>query len=296
MTNSIYSIRNNTNPNTNGLSFSTIKELFLEELRNFERVGFFVENLIDYCPYCGEGNGIQSGYDSKLKSLITKATYKPHLFPISEENILKNYQEDDLFDLIEFLISQVSLPCFKSEEGNTVPFFAKEYCNYGHYWHPDNFDKQEGCNLFKIKINEILNHYSLSKPYELNKNGTISIKAEAGLNKIIESPLKTSDELIKSKIDHSIKKYLGRHSNKADRIDAIKNLFDILEYLRPKIKKLSLSKDESDLFNIANGFSIRHNNKKQQNEYDPIWLSWMFYNSLSFIHVILHLLSKKEGK
>ena len=294
MTTEIYSIRNNTNPNKNGLSFLTTKELFLEELRQFESVGFFAEKLSGMCYYCGEGNGIQSNDNSRLKSLIIKSTHKAYLFPLSDKNIIENYQEDDLFDLIEFLNKYVSLPYFKSEDGSRIiPSFAKAYCNRGHYWHPENFDKEEGQDLFRIKINEILDHYSLSKPYQL-RDGAIFIKAEAGLNNIIDAPLKTNNKTIKSKVDHSIKKYLGRNSTVADRVDAVRNLFDILEDLKPQTKNLPFSKDESDLFNIANNFSIRHHNKKQQNEYDPIWLSWMFYNCLSFIHVILHYPKKNE--
>ena len=55
-----------------------------------------------------------------------------------------------------------------------------------------------------------------------------------------------------------------------------------------------LSKDEGDLFNIANNFTIRHLNQKQKGNYDSaIWHQWMFYVNLSTIHVIIRLMNRK---
>ena len=55
-----------------------------------------------------------------------------------------------------------------------------------------------------------------------------------------------------------------------------------------------LSKDEGDLFNIANNFTIRHLNEKQKGNYDSaIWHQWMFYVNLSTIHVITRLMNRK---
>lgn len=296
MINPVYSIRNNTNPNKNGLPLFEILKLFLEELNIFRNNGLFIENLGLECPECGVGwqTGIFSEYNNdKFKSLIVKATYKPKLFPINEENILGSYNEDDFFDIIEFLSQYISAPVVKSADGSyellNENSFGEKYCQHNHFWHSENFNKEPATYFFRTHINELLSHYSLSKPYQLSENGLIMMKADYGLNKIIESPLKTDDELIKSKVDHAIRKYLGRNSSKEDRVDAVGNLFNILEPLRTKMKKSSFSKDGDELFKIANNFAIRHNNDIQKVDYDPIWLSWMFYNCLSFIHVMLHL-------
>ena len=70
---------------------------------------------------------------------------------------------------------------------------------------------------------------------------------------------------------------------------------DVLEYLRPQIKALLIKQDESDLFNIANNFGIRHHNEFQKTNYDtPIWLSWMFYYYLATIHAILRKIAKSK--
>ena len=54
--------------------------------------------------------------------------------------------------------------------------------------------------------------------------------------------------------------------------------------MRPR----SISKDEDAIFQIANRFAIRHNNRQQIRGYDDeIWLPWMFYVYIATIRAIL---------
>ena len=70
----------------------------------------------------------------------------------------------------------------------------------------------------------------------------------------------------------------------------------MLEALRSEIKGEMLPKDERELFNLANGFAIRHNTRDQRKDYDDaIWLSWAFYVYLATIHAVLRL-KERESK
>ncbi|WP_086949827.1 hypothetical protein [Sphingobacterium sp. JB170] len=90
-------------------------------------------------------------------------------------------------------------------------------------------------------------------------------------------------------------KFRRHKSTLEDRKDSIRELADVLEFLRPKIKTVLDGKDEKDLFNIANNFGVRHHNNQQKVEYDkPIWYSWMFYFYLATIHAILRLIDKHK--
>jgi hypothetical protein len=41
------------------------------------------------------------------------------------------------------------------------------------------------------------------------------------------------------------------------------------------VKEAMLTADEKALFNVANGFAIRHNNRDQRGDYDRVtWLPW----------------------
>lgn len=112
---------------------------------------------------------------------------------------------------------------------------------------------------------------------------------------LLQVDIPSSDsENITKKIDLVVLKFRRHKSTLDDRRDALRELADVLEYLRPDIKKVLASKDESDLFNIANNFGIRHHNVDQKVDYDKaIWYSWIFYYYLATIHAALRLIAKK---
>lgn len=67
----------------------------------------------------------------------------------------------------------------------------------------------------------------------------------------------------------------------------------MLEFLRPKLKKVLTRKDESDLFQIANRFGVCHHDRKQKTDDDEAtWYSWMFYFYLATIHASLRMIEK----
>jgi hypothetical protein len=86
----------------------------------------------------------------------------------------------------------------------------------------------------------------------------------------------------------------GRSASAEDRRRAVRDLADVLEALRSTIKLEALPKDESELFRLANGFAIRHNNRDQRRQYDDnIWLRWAFYVYLATIHARLRLQARQ---
>ncbi len=86
-----------------------------------------------------------------------------------------------------------------------------------------------------------------------------------------------------------------RRRSVSDRRDAVKELVDVLEFIRDDAKAVLTSKDHSDLFNLANNFGIRHHTKDQKTDYDlNIWLSWMFYHYLATIHACVRLIEKAK--
>jgi len=75
----------------------------------------------------------------------------------------------------------------------------------------------------------------------------------------------------------------------------VRELADVLEPLRQTIKEEALPKDESEMFRLANGFAIRHNNREQKSQYDDIvWLRWAFYVYLATIHATVRLQARQH--
>ena len=184
-----------------------------------------------------------------------------------------------MLDVIEFLYQYVSKP---------IDGEMHSFSNCGMHW--ETFNKNDGQREFRAKINTVLSHYE--KSFELTREGEVLHKPEEGFEQIFNADVPSKDENIVSRINAAITNF-RRHGSSIDaRRQAVRDLADVLEYLRPQVQKLLTKKDDNDLFNIANNFGIRHHNDKQQTAYDSaLWLSWMFYFYLSTIHVVLRKIS-----
>ena len=159
--------------------------------------------------------------------------------------------------------------------------------------HWETFNKREGQKEFRTKINDVLGMYV--GRYELNEKGEIFSKPEVGFEKIFEADIPSRNTDISDRVNSAISQYRRHGATLDDRRQAVRNLADVLEYLRPKAKAIFTKQDEKDLFNIANNFGIRHHNDKQKTNYDrALWLSWMFYYYLATIHVILRKIENVE--
>ncbi|PZP30628.1 MAG: hypothetical protein DI603_13955 [Roseateles depolymerans] len=269
MTHKYYSLRKGTNPNIKGLPLSDVLDLFKRVFEQLRSGGYFDEAFGYTCVDAGVVDGKVP--DPELDMLL--AIRKRGLWPIAEKAPF--YQEDDLFDVIEFLYQYVSKPI----EGT-----MHSYGGCGMHW--ETFNQVLGRKDYCDKINALLAHYK--HRYEFSAGGEVLHKPEVGFEPIFDADLPTSDENVRSRIVAATRKYRRHGSTIDDRRQAVRDLADVMEYLRPRVKALLTSADEKDLFSIANNFGIRHHNDKQKTAYDAgIWLSWMFYFYLSTIHVVL---------
>lgn len=264
-----YSQRKGTNPNLKGLPLPDVLDLFVRVFNQLRTDGYFDEAFGYTCIDAGDLDG--KVRDPELEMLLT--VRKKGLWPIPERAPL--YAEDDFFDVVEFLFQYVSKP---------IDGTMHSYGGCGMHW--DTFNQQLGQKEYREKINAVLAHYK--HRYELSAAGDVLHKPEAGFEPIFDADLPSSDKNVLSRVNAATLQYRRHGSTIDDRRQAVRDLADVLEYLRPKVKELLTSADEKDLFNIANNFGVRHHNDKQRTSYDQsIWLSWMFYFYLSTIHVVL---------
>ncbi len=274
-----YSDRNNK---TNSkLSLSELKRFFIISYGELESSGYFQKffgySCIDQQDWVtGE---IKINTEDYLYTLLKK----DNLVPIREKII--NYTEDTLFDMIEFYHDH----CSKPLGGN-----FHSYGNCG--WHYDKFNDQEGRKEFRKMINPHLKKYK--EGFEISEKGEILRLPESGFELLMKTPVPSKDEEnINDKIENAKSKYRKHNSTLADRKEAVRELADILEFLRPKALKYLKTKDENDLFNLIQNFGVRHHNQMQKVNYDKnIWYSWMFYFFLSTIYAVLKLIEKNEKK
>jgi len=271
-----YSVRAGKHPTGGRLDLNGIKYLADSAFSQFWERGYFQEVFGHNCVDAGLIPG-RAGTD--IKAFFFNKLRRHDIWPIAEN--IKDYDEGDLFDVIELLHDCVSRPI----GGN---FHSWNECG----WHYETFDQQAGQKEFRASMNEILRDYKIG--YELTANGEIVSLAPRGLGDLERAPAPPADpENVLARMNAAIDKFRRRDATSDDRRDAVRDLADILEFLRPRARKILTTKDEAELFDLANNFGIRHHNSKQKTAYDkPIWLSWMFYHYLATIHALTRLIEK----
>ena len=264
-----YSQRKSRDSKATLLDFEATLKLFIRVYDQFTADGYFTEAFGFRCSDSGWIKG--KIRDVELELALT--VHNERLWPIEEHSW--EYFEDDLFDLIEFLYQHVSKP---------IAGTPHDYNGCGMHW--ETFDSKEGRADFRLKMNAVLERYE--NRFELSAEGEVLRGAQAGFEPIFDAVVPTNERSIQARIDSAIKQYRRHGSTLHDRRQAVRDLADVLEFVRPQLKGVVLAKDEDDLFNIANNFGLRHHNQKQKTDYDAnLWLSWMFYVYLATIHVVL---------
>jgi hypothetical protein len=260
------------NPDASRLDLPMLVNLFKTVYLDFLKNDYFYENSGDVPGKLGAD--IEAQMFIKLR--------KSDLWPIEEK--CNNYSEDDLFDVIEFLYDCVSEPSHRDDE----------WSHHGDSY--DTFDRETGKQEFRDRINELLCDYR--EGYELSKKGEILEFSEQGLKELVLAELPPYDlENVEQRVESAILKFRRSRSSLDEKRDAIRDLFAVLEFLRAHLKKVGLNQAESDLFNIANNYSIRHHKDGQKQDYDKaIWYNWMFYYSLATIHACVKLIKKDESQ
>ncbi|MEA1907112.1 MAG: hypothetical protein U9N12_09225 [Euryarchaeota archaeon] len=263
------------------MDFQLLKKVFLRMYRGFEDDLYFQEATGYHCVDKGEVHGSWGCGDSDIEASIYLELGMCGIWPI-ERNI-ENYDEPTLFTVIEFLYDYVSEPTDKR-------YHFWNNCG----WHSSKYDIEKGKVTYRTKVNEFLKDYD--RGYQLSSGGEILEIAPTGLEHIFEEIVETDDhENIDMRLQNAISKYMRHHATISDKKDAVRELADVLEFLKKSGIRLQ-KKDESDLFKIIDTFDIRHHNTSQQGAYNKeIWYDWMFYTFLSSINVLLKLTSEKNG-
>lgn len=273
-----YSARTGKNVLVLKPDLSIVLRLFRDCYLSFSHREYFQEAFGYTCVDAGE---IPGTLGTDIEAQMYRKLRKENLWPIYDRCL--EYTEDDLLDVIEFLYDYVSKP---------VEGWHHTYSGCG--WHYNKFDREAGRIEFQAEINEIIAGYN--NGYELSGDGEILALAETGLDGLVHSQWPMYDpENVDNRVQAAIRKFRRYRSSQDDKRDAIRDLADVLEFIRPKLNQVLTRKDESDLFMIANSFGIRHHNDQQRTDYDRgIWYDWMFYYYLATIYTSLALLKREQ--
>lgn len=133
-------------------------------------------------------------------------------------------------------------------------------------------------------------------PMEMTTSGLIVERGPDELHALVAEPV--PDDIpapLADPLRHAIEQYRRRGATEQDKRTAVLHLAGVLEPLRGDIDEYLMPKDERDLFEIVNRFSIRHNKPNQQRNYDTeIWLDWMFYVNVATARALISVLDRQE--
>jgi hypothetical protein len=268
----------------------TNSKMSIEELRRFFGVVFDeLHNEKYLCEKLDVGCCVDAE-DRDMHGVFLKA-FRKDLWPVRQyygtDGKLDTYTKEDIFDLIEFIYDNVSEPLHA--EGDHWHGFA------GCGTHHSMYSQVSGKKKFLDDVNDFLADFE--DGYELRENGEIVRCADQGLNRLLDAKkVELGKGGIPARMAEAEKLFYAARSSMTDRRNAVKELADCFEYIRDDVKRTLTSKDEADLFSIANNFGIRHHNEKQKTEYDQnIWLSWMFHFYLATLHASLRLIEKRKN-
>ncbi|MFE3874932.1 hypothetical protein ACFXPX_11100 [Kitasatospora sp. NPDC059146] len=228
---------------------------------------------LDDAGYFASAMGQPCVDDSTIGSLGTFPIEELHrqlgreggLWPV--QRFGEHYDLDDLCDVIEFLADHVRRPTRRHYHS---------YSNCG--WHYDEFDSERGQQLYRSEVNALLAESEIG--LMLAESGRLEMVAPGVVEELVTAVraaenVHDADDM---ELEHALSQFRIRGASPMDRRQSVIALAGILERRRALIKTHLLSKDEGALFQIANQFGIRHQDAKQQTEYDSeLYLEWIFY-------------------
>lgn len=276
-----YAERNGLLDNNIKISFNELKEYFYKIYRYFDNKECFevaIKGIWETLQWQNEYLKIPPLFKPSPEIFFLNHLHSKSIYPIYE--YYESYSENELFTVIEILYDKIALYNYQEKKLETE-IIKKE---------------------FAIQINNILQFYD--EGYFLEQNsGTVTHGINDSLKMMLSEDLReTLNEDVMFKMKTAVNLYYRFNSNLEQKKKAINILADILESFRSDLKdilnkKFEVSKNDHDklIFDIVNNFNIRHNNNKQNTNYEhEIWYDWMMQYYSSVIITYFKLKKIKE--
>lgn len=178
---------------------------------------------------------------------------------------------DHVYDLVEVCHDLVSRPRIRTLHG-----FCEE-------WDYDEFDRPTGRLVYVWRVNAVLGGAGVE--LRLSDRGEDE-------GRLVHTPLDPRSELPsvvaaaadpseRGRVEHAVVTFRSRHATRETKRDAVRALGDVLERRRSEVKDLMTRKDEGALFQILNEFDIRHLNQATKEDYDELFIDWVYWTLLA---------------
>ena len=137
-------------------------------------------------------------------------------------------------------------------------------------------------------------------PYRLAESGTdrgrLVHAPDDDRDELVQRALQSPVPGVRDDVGHAIALFRSRAATTSERRSAVVTLAGILEHRRALLRTELFKKDEGALFRIANECDLRHRDKSQQGDYDPVFLDWLFWWYLATVELTDRLLARQDVK
>lgn len=206
------------------------------------------------------------------------------MWPLPLESLSQD--RDLFFDAIEVLHDLVAAPRSRS---------VHSYGGCG--YHHGDFSASVGREVYRWSVNRILDrtHLGLRLAEEGEDRGRLVAVTDGARTDLAHRMAERADERTGDDVRHALALFRSREAGRQQKRSACIALAGVLENRRALLKQRLVKKDEGALFSIANGFGIRHQDALQQDDYDPVFLDWIFWFYLATIELSDRLLAHEDG-
>lgn len=262
--------RNNRDRST--LGETVLRRRFVQLVGEPRRIGHFGAEIPEDC--------VDDHDPPDPEALLTERLGIAQLWPLQPEQ----WDEDTFYGLIEVFHDLAVRPR------------ERRYHQYdGCGWHYQSFSLDTGQALYRWRVNRLLSTagIGLRLADTGEDTGRLVQVTDGGRADLLQRAQATSDDGAAGRIGHAIALFRGRTATEHDKRSAIIALAGVLEERRRLIRSEIGKKDEGALFQIANEFAVRHQNRSQQGDYDPAFLDWIFWWYLATIELTDRLLGRQ---
>ncbi|MGA4688670.1 hypothetical protein ACPCXD_00235 [Rhodococcus sp. AB351] len=195
---------------------------------------------------------------------------------------------DLFYSIVEVLHDSIARP--------RKPSFYHQFGDCG--WHREDFDIDTGRAIYRWRVNKIFDRgdTGLRLAEEGEDIGRLVTVTDVVRGDLVAAVANRSDEEpATEQVRHALALFRERGADRNQKRSAIAVLALILEERRHDVLTDALAKsDRGALFEIANGFHIRHQNAGQKRDYDDFYLDWVFWVYLASIELTNRILDEQQ--
>ncbi|MFC6091561.1 hypothetical protein [Saccharothrix lopnurensis] len=262
---------------TTELNAVPLSQRFAELVSRLRSDGYLAEHFAEPCV---DEDRPPADLNAELLARLG-ITEQEQLWPLCPDT----WDTDTFYSLIEVFHDLV-----------TRPRVAWEHDHGDCGLHFEFFDTDAGHRIYRALVNRLLaEHHSDLRLADMGEDaGRLVHVTDEARSELVDRVLDTPNQDVRSLVEHAIARFRHRDAGAEDKRSAVVTLAGALEAVLPVIKQgpLLSRKDESDLFNIANNFALRHQDIKQRRDYDPVFLDWIFWWYLATVELANRLLAR----